>query len=175
MTINQEMLSSIKQDVSLYQNRGVFDWEGFCIENNIKTEETIFDDVEISGLIEKDENNNWTISVKKNDPFTRKLFTIAHELGHWFSYKYDGKTKQEIDKKGWHTDFAFARRDFDEVEIEANQIGAEILMPELAVRELFETNKDISILAGYFGVSELAMSYRIKNLKLEITYLEELI
>src|SRR5438552_976644 len=48
-------------------------------QNGLKTGN--FDDTNISGAYEK---KTKTIFVEKNEPYTRKTFTIAHELGHFF-------------------------------------------------------------------------------------------
>ena len=47
------------------------------------------------------------------------------------------------------------------LEREANVFGAELLMPEAAVREAWDALPDISIVAGRFDVSLLAAQWRL--------------
>lgn len=97
----------------------------------------------------------------------RWRFSVAHELGHFVTYL---RTKPSNSMEIPQTDVFY--RDLDSqtatepLEIFCNQFAAALLMPESYVRALVsEGKKDLS-LARYFEVSPLAMTNRLKNLRL---------
>jgi IrrE N-terminal-like domain len=89
-------------------------------------------------------------------PTRRHRFTIAHELGHWICHAHGAGSaptycrSQDISQD---TDRAFER--------EANVFGAELLMPEAAVREAWAAFPDTTELASRFVVSALAARWRL--------------
>jgi Zn-dependent peptidase ImmA (M78 family) len=92
----------------------------------------------------------------------RQRFTVAHELGHYFSVL---RRYPQLE-----TTFMFKRDDASSCgvyqdEIYANQFAAELLMPEDAVR-MFWQSMDANSLAATFNVSPQAMNLRLKNLSL---------
>ena len=111
---------------------------------------------EISGYIKRN-NENYDIYVNKHHSDKRKRFTIAHELAHFYLHKNfigDGLTDDYMYRSG----LGSAK------ETEANNLGAEILMPkDLLVKYNYE-NKSVSELAEIFNVSEAAMSIRLRNM-----------
>lgn len=117
---------------------------------------------DISGILKKDAEG-WVIYVNKQDSPTRKLFTVAHELGHFFVHS---------DRCQEFVDGEFVTRDdddkFSETELEANEFAGSLVMPEASVREELDgkdpTDNDIYRLAGKFKVSPLAMAIRLKNI-----------
>jgi Zn-dependent peptidase ImmA (M78 family) len=104
----------------------------------------------------------------------RQRFTISHEIAHYLLHtKKTGKTQLFIDR---HVTF---RRDenssagVDHDEVEANQLGAALLMPRGLVQQEIRRNdlnlddeEAISLLAKRFGVSGAAMSNRLANLRM---------
>ena len=91
----------------------------------------------------------------------RQRFTVAHELGHYLLAHYDR----------FHLDLPTAEAgespSYDwRLEQEANRFAADVLMPaallELAHRQVPQS----AVLATRFGVSEVAMGYRLINLGL---------
>jgi Zn-dependent peptidase ImmA (M78 family) len=104
----------------------------------------------------------------------RQRFTISHEIAHYLLHtKKSGKAQLFIDR---HVTF---RRDenssagVDHDEVEANQLGAALLMPRgLVQQEIRRHDLDlddeeaISLLAKRFGVSTAAMSNRLANLRM---------
>lgn len=127
-----------------------------------------FEDDTVSGVI-KNEGEKWTIYVNETDSNRRKRFTLAHELGHYISYLADSHSKKILENDGVHQDFAFQRTVTTEsknpdYEIEANQIAAEILMPEASTKQLHKEGKTVEEMADYFNVSESAMTFRLINL-----------
>jgi hypothetical protein len=94
-------------------------------------------------------------------PTRRHRFTIAHELGHWICHAH---TAEEAPT------FCRSRelsQDADrELEREANVFGAELLMPEAAVREAWAEIADAREVAARFEVSALAAQWRLYSFDL---------
>lgn len=134
-------------------------------DNNIEiVESDLFD---ISGAL-RFENGKWRIYVNKDDYHTRKIFTIAHELGHYFMHS-DGE-KEFVDGQ-----FVFNRDDadrFSQREIEANEFAGNLVMPESAIRKQLKgqtlTMDKVLELAKKFNVSALAMATRLRNLEINV-------
>lgn len=89
---------------------------------------------------------------------TRQRFSCAHELGHAV---HDGE-KARIDRRRDDV----STRGTDPHEVWANAFAAELLMPEYAVRQLWNAGADAAELARFFWVSGVAMMNRLKNLGL---------
>lgn len=119
-----------------------------------------------SGILVRTESSS-VIGVNLMHHENRQRFTIAHELGHY-----------TLHKPGTYVDRVFYR-DADSgsgticEEREANQFAAALLMPKPWVVEAaknydLDLSDDSSLvaLAGQFGVSSQAMSFRLINLKL---------
>jgi Zn-dependent peptidase ImmA (M78 family) len=102
--------------------------------------------------------NTRTIFVNYEDPPTRQLFTIAHELGH-FELGHNPKEYGVL--------YRFATPiDKDPKEQEANAFAANLLVPEKMLDETMKkysfTNLDVIPLARLFGVSSEVMRYRLR-------------
>lgn len=118
-------------------------------------EEPMADD--LSGYLEV-RSGSWVVGVNSLHHPNRKRFTIAHEIAHFVLHSGQ--------KKSFH-DQTFARRNDDPnpMEREADRFAAELLMPEADVRQMISSgNTTLSGLAAEFGVSALAMKYRVQNL-----------
>lgn len=98
-----------------------------------------------------------TIRYSPSEPKVRQRFTIAHELGH-----------HALGHPASYRDPAahFSSTTFDPSETAANRFAAALLMPKDIL--LFKigqmSNPGIVDLADAFGVSQVAMHYRLKNL-----------
>ena len=90
-------------------------------------------------------------------PTRRHRFTIAHELGHWVCHARgaEGARPTYCRAKDISQDTERA------LEREANVFGAELLMPEAAVREAWAALPDTTRLAARFSVSTLAAQWRL--------------
>jgi hypothetical protein len=89
-------------------------------------------------------------------PTRRHRFTIAHELGHWICHARGAESAPTYCRSQdvlHETDRTLER--------EANVFGAELLMPEAAVREAWSAFPDPSKLASRFAVSGLAAQWRL--------------
>jgi Zn-dependent peptidase ImmA (M78 family) len=121
----------------------------------------------ISGMLHKESH---VIFVNKKDPDNRQRFTIAHELGHFFMSTITGI---HVDKQ---VGFVFrddkSNKALYTSEISANKFAAELLMPTACIateikkllKQALSVEEIIDKLSKKFEVSELAMSYKLKNL-----------
>ena len=129
---------------------------------------------DVSGFLFLTPGEKPIIGVNKNHPPTRQRFTIAHELGHLFLHAPNEEDSSFIDKEI----FALNRNDIsasgtDKKEIEANFFAAEILMPaDKLYKDVATLNHSMTktelyrALAEKYQVSEEAIKFRLKNLKL---------
>lgn len=112
------------------------------------------DKLNLSGEFDRDQ-----IFYNPNEPKVRQRFTIAHELGH-FALDHGHAFRDG------HRDFSV--HNYDPKEVAANKFAVELLMPEIALRH-FVVDKgetDAQVLADRFGVSLVALRYRLENLGL---------
>lgn len=116
----------------------------------------------ISGGI-KVENDDFIIGYNANHSEVRQRFTIAHELGHYILHR------KQILENGRIIDYALYRSNIsNEMEVQANRMAADILMPSKRVADYLRENNDkaqttIDALASKFGVSKIAMAIRMEN------------
>ena len=100
---------------------------------------------------------NATERMSGDVPIRRHRFTIAHEVGHWICHALGSASPQP----------SYCRaRDLSEdaeraLEREANVFGAELLMPEPAVRQAWAELNDHITCAARFDVSLNAMHWRL--------------
>lgn len=114
------------------------------------------------GKIRKDGSNGFIIQVSPFQSQTRRRFTIAHELGHLFLHM-----GYQIDDDMWEnaTDEEFNRYGNSELEYEANEFAAALLMPRTEYMNVLGQNTqddvvDTRAIAKYFNVSVEAASTR---------------
>lgn len=130
---------------------------GRIVENEgFQIQEVRFKDPDISGAYDKDKK---IIYVSIEDQKARQAFTIAHELGHHF---LEHQRKQDLFYRHYY------RIDIEDgvAEQEANLFAASLLIPKPLLLKHWRYEKDTEILASLFGVSERAMFWRLRNLKL---------
>lgn len=126
---------------------------------NITLKVGIFKDSDIAGVYKRSEK---TIYVSDSVSYARIAFTIAHEIGHHVLHQ------EKQDDVFYKTDADLKQHPNTNDEIEANCFAAALLMPKSKVIELWAKSKDIEQLSKIFGVSEVAMSIRLKGLGLNI-------
>lgn len=99
----------------------------------------------ISGMLVMVEGKP-TIGFNPDDPWVRRRFTIAHEIGHFLmshgSCDLCSSTPEER---------------------EANQFAAELLMPSLFIRKDFKRQPDVQELARKYLVSMEALTYQLMD------------
>ena len=104
----------------------------------------------------------------------RQRFTIAHEIAHFLLHaKRDGKPQLFIDGYMSFRRDATSSTGADREEVEANKLGAALLMPRSLVQKEIRGNdlnlddeESINLLAKRFQVSAAAMSNRLMTLQL---------
>jgi Zn-dependent peptidase ImmA (M78 family) len=101
------------------------------------------------------------IVVNSGEAEARRRFTLAHELGHWVCHCLDGRAEPVFCR---HQDIGSSAD--RSLEREANVFAAELVMPEPEVRAAFAAQRDIKELATAFGVSPLAMQWRLYSFEL---------
>ena len=108
--------------------------------------------------------------VNTNCTIERQRFTMAHELGHLIADRDHSATvytaKQSLGEKDEMKEF---------IEVRANSFAAALLVPDLAVKQMFATlgisdgrqltTVTIDYIRTNFGVSAEAMLWRLVNLK----------
>lgn len=125
----------------------------------IKVYKTMDFDDRISGLIQKDEHyggeSGYAIYANGRHPVTRRRFTIAHELGHFYLHR-------ELIGDGITDDGLYRSRLTGRYESQANRFAANLLMPRKLVWEFIEQGVDtVEELAKKFEVSKSAMSIQL--------------
>jgi hypothetical protein len=115
----------------------------------------------LSGMLLPARRELW---VSGHEPWERRRFSVAHEVGHWLLHTGD-------QPQGVFCRAADLRPDPDSPERlrerEANRFAAELLMPETMVTgEVRRHGADPVALAPRFAVSDLAMGFRLVNLGL---------
>src|SRR6266576_1164787 len=114
------------------------------------------EDLAVSGMLLPPERQIW-LNAAEGAP--RRRFTLAHELGHWVCQHLEGKSAPvycraaDVQPEPTAADRALER--------EANVFAAELLMPETAVREEWTRTATVGELAQAFGVSGVAMQWRL--------------
>ncbi len=115
-------------------------------------------DIDTSGKLSV-VNGQAIATINKADTQARQRFTLAHEIGHFVLGHGSQTDKTETlyrNTQGYQP----------LVEQEANAFAAELIMPEIAIDFCIREQgiRTIDGLADKFGVSQIAMEYRLKNL-----------
>lgn len=144
------------------------DVEGLCSALGIELRFSFLDSG-VSGMIRREKDAGYIITVNASDPGSRKRFTIAHELGHYVYHR-------DIMGDGINDDRAYRSTNVNEYqngrigpkeETEANKFAAWLLMPPELIRQYWNEGTDEpGDLAKQFGVSEQAMKIRLGSLGL---------
>ncbi len=109
---------------------------------------------EASGAV-RIEGRTATIFWNPAEAEVRQRFTLAHEIGHLLLHPSDLEFR----------DLQFTN--FNQKEIEANQFAADLLMPAWMLWKVASAvGRDVRALSAAFDVSQVAMSYRMKNLRM---------
>ena len=152
-----------------YKNKIPFQVVEFANEVGLEVfEDKLADNV--SGKLEKKSNGKFVCYVNEKDSPTRQIFTMAHELGHYFRHKKFFETNSTLEEplnplyNTFQRDGTHYSEDEKTREREANEFAAELLMPEVVVKQKWhELSQSLSRMAKYFNVSEMAMAFRIEN------------
>jgi Zn-dependent peptidase ImmA (M78 family) len=174
--MTKEEICTFAEDIATkYNPSGLspFPYEKITDEN--KDLEIVLAEVDqgISGaIIFLSEENLFRVIINKNKPATRQNFTIAHEIGHYFLHKDKIKTNDNLLVDGENSldgSSALFRLDAAEttqIETEANNFAAALIMPTKLIQDAWLNLKNIEECAKIFNVSVSAMSIRLERLKL---------
>jgi Zn-dependent peptidase ImmA (M78 family) len=100
--------------------------------------------------------SGWSIGVNRNESYTRKRFTIAHEISHFLLHRNDIRDGV-LDDTLYRSEHLSGAQ-----ETEANKFAADILMPYGLLQRMAQgPGGNIDDLARKFGVSAQAMSIRL--------------
>ena len=100
---------------------------------------------------------NASEAMSGDTPTRRHRFTIAHELGHWVCH-----ASKASEPEPTYCRVKDLSEDADRtLEREANVFGAELLMPEVAVREAWAAFPVAAEVASKFDVSAMAAQWRL--------------
>jgi Zn-dependent peptidase ImmA (M78 family) len=116
---------------------------------------------DVAGALVKKVGADPVILVNARDHANRKRFTCAHELGHFVQHEDAPDTYEYIDFRD-----ALSTTGADPDERFANTFAAALLMPVAEVQRLYDEGRSTSEMSYYFGVSQDAMTFRLKNLGL---------
>jgi Zn-dependent peptidase ImmA (M78 family) len=132
------------------------DVEAFC--KNVAGLEIYFDpgmDDRVSAVLRRDLR---AVLVNANKARVHQRFSIAHELGHWYLHSDSSVANERTVPLAAINEL---------LDAEANAFAAEFLMPAAAVHEFVRAGvADLPALAVRFEVSQGAMWYRLKELRL---------
>lgn len=112
----------------------------------------------MSGKLYQDRRSpsGFSIGVNAADSYTRKRFTIAHEIAHFMLHR-DDILDGVVDDAFYRSEHLSGAQ-----ETEANKFAADILMPYHLVQAMAKRGVvNVDALAGKFGVSSQAMSIRL--------------
>lgn len=100
------------------------------------------------------------IMINKRDTPYRKRFTLAHELGHFISYRYQGKSGEIIEYRNNKSSLGKSVE-----EVFANKFAAAILMPKQVLVDIKKAiGNHLEELADIFEVSKTAIENRLENI-----------
>lgn len=127
----------------------------------------------VSGILVV-ENGRGAIGYNSDHAVVRQRFTIAHEIGHYLLHVQQNLESQLfIDKYVAFRSDSGSPNGSDQDEVNANRLGAALLMPESLVLEQIkkhdldlDEDEAVILLAKQFQVSTIAMTYRLTNLGL---------
>jgi len=137
---------------------------------NLKTEAGPLGE-KVSGMLVV-EGDRGAIGYNSTHALVRQRFTIAHELAHFLLHaKKKVQAQLFIDRHTTYRRDGYSAGGADYQEVEANQLGAALLMPRSLVQQEVKKNDldlddedAISTLAKKFCVSTTAMTNRLTNL-----------
>ncbi len=126
-------------------------------------------DNSISGVLATTDKGSKYIIVNSNHSPNRQRFSLAHEFAHYLLHR---KTAEIFVNSLLFRDEK-SSTGADKIEVEANKLAAELLMPEELIRKMVKTKvidmqdeDEIKRLADNFEVSVQAMTFRLKNLNI---------
>ena len=115
----------------------------------------LVDDLSGAIVVEGDSKN---IFVSDSDPFERKTFTTAHELGHYME-------RVGADDDAYSFKDARLPGSYNLHEFYADEFAGNLMMPQRDFVRCYRLDMRVPDLAAYFGVSRAAVNKRITRLR----------
>jgi hypothetical protein len=117
--------------------------------------------MDVSGSITRRASGKagYHIDINAAHSINRKRFTLAHEIAHYLLHR-------DLIGDGIEDNGLYRSRLSDFIEIQANKLAAQMVMPAPLVREVYRVVKSLAGLTAAFQVSEEAMRIRLKELRL---------
>ena len=165
----QDKLDKIINNPAYYPDGWSLDFAPLC--NALEAKLYILQERGSSGQIKLDSQGKPEIYISTQDPPLRQRFTIAHEIGHFISYQAESYSKEPLAQKDGILERSFLAKMSSEnlkCEQEANEIAAQLLMPEDKIKQAVAryggANQPVAFYAELFLVSSQAMSIRLEKL-----------
>jgi len=109
MKLKHEIVEEIKNLTSNRYEKYELQLDDICKELEIECFDANFDDPRISGMLIKDQKTNkFNIYVNRKHSDTRQRFTIAHEIGHYLSYKHKSYSYEQLNENNQIEDYAIS-------------------------------------------------------------------
>jgi Zn-dependent peptidase ImmA (M78 family) len=144
--------------IRAYQLRPPIDVKKMADDLGVKIWELTDMPPDASGKLFPDRRSTsgFSIGVNRHDSYTRKRFSIAHELAHFLLHRSEVQDGI-IDDTFYRSEHLSGAQ-----ETEANKFAADILMPYDLINSMAQRGiTDVDELAKTFGVSTQAMSIRL--------------
>ncbi len=124
----------------------------------IRVKSASFKDPNTSGAIIANSRDDVTIYFADEDDYARRIFTVAHELGH-FSERFEANDQEFSFVEKRHSNH------YDLHEFYADEFAGNLLMPTGQFKALWDTGMSISDIAKFFSVSAPAVRKRLDRLR----------
>mgnify|MGYP000181897211 CR=1 FL=1 len=165
--IIESVVNAVKTQLGINIRPNFEGWEDVIhnLGGELKKDPNLLCDARISKVSNNGENGVFfKVEVSPFQSEARMNFSIAHELGHLFLHmlykiNYDEWSKIQVGE-------SYNRSGNNELESQANEFAAELLMPKGEFLQVLSKNREtinsynIEPVARYFGVSEQAVLNR---------------
>jgi len=167
--ISQERRDLFYKKYNEFKNNIPFDVVRFARELGISIfGSKDFKDSQSGGIDYDGVTKNYNIYVNANHSVNRIVFTIAHELGHFFcdqdyleKNSFILEDQKMINSLG--RDSAVYDEDLTRREVRANKFAAELLVPSDRFKMDWQSTKTVEEIAKIYGVSQETIKYRAAN------------
>ena len=116
----------------------------------------------LSGLLLPSRREIWVNAEEAQRWPPRKRFTVCHELGHWCMHRDQGAVETPVFCRSTSVEPDPGAMP-SEIEAEAQQFAAALLIPARSLRECYARDSDFNRLCDRFGASGAAMSRRVRQ------------
>lgn len=110
MNIKSTIVNEIKELINNCFDNNKLDLDKVCAQLKLDYYEADFKNEKISGILLKDKDNKFGIYVNRKHSAARKRFTIAHEIGHFLSWKHESFSFDELNMNDGIKDLAISLR-----------------------------------------------------------------